>query len=186
MRGVSATLLLSGGIDSVAVLSLLRVDRTLFVDYGQPAAAQERAAARRWSDRFDVQHYEMTISGLRLGEMADESGKPGPRIVQARNAILISCAANLCAPGDVVLIGAHADDARAYPDCRPSFLLALSNALVEPYGVKVEAPLHQGTREQILETLRENHLEFQSCWSCYAPLPNGQQCGACNSCRQPR
>lgn len=44
-----ATVLLSGGIDSAAVLALLKSQgmqvRCLFVDYGQPAAEQELAAS---------------------------------------------------------------------------------------------------------------------------------------------
>lgn len=179
-----STLLLSGGVDSVAVLSSSEPARTVFVDYGQPASAQERAAAKRWADRFDCEHFEFAVTGIQLGEMAAASGVPGPRVVQARNAILVGVAANVTPAGGTVLIGAHLGDAENYPDCRPGFITRMNQAFRDAYDVGVVAPLIALTRHEILDALREKHVEFQSCWSCYAPLPNGQQCGACNSCKQ--
>jgi 7-cyano-7-deazaguanine synthase len=180
------TLLLSGGIDSVAVLSIYDPRRTLFVDYGQLAAPQERSASRRWADRFGTEHFEITISGLALGAMLDRSGVPGPRVVQARNALLISCAANLCESGDEVLIGAQRGDAENYPDCRFGFIEKIGESFARAYGVAVSAPLIDWPRPRIFAALAERHVEFQSCWSCYAPLPNGHPCGQCDSCKQPR
>lgn len=48
------------------------------------------------------------------------------------------------------------------------------------YGVSVRAPLLTTTKVQIVEECRERGI---SGWTCYAPTPNGEQCGECYACQ---
>ena len=173
-------LLLSGGLDSTALLVTGHPDLSVFIDYGQPAAAQERAASSRMADRFDIEWREIVVRGVKLGRMADAPGISGPRFVQARNAFLISLAANICDGPGCVLYGAHLGDAENYPDCREDFVSAMCLAL-GTYGVAVQAPYINKPRSVVLEDLRECGIEFNTLWSCYYPLAN-EPCGKCDSC----
>jgi len=64
---VPVGVLLSGGVDSTAVLSFA-VEQTdkpvssFTIGFGQPGVADERPYARLAADRFKTQHYEMTIT----------------------------------------------------------------------------------------------------------------------------
>lgn len=62
-----ATVLLSGGVDSAACMKFLQLQgfevRTLFIDYGQRAAALERAAARALSENHKCSFEVVTASG---------------------------------------------------------------------------------------------------------------------------
>lgn len=178
-------LLLSGGLDSTALLVTGSPDLALYVDYGQPAAEQERAASRRMAERFDVDWSEVTMRGVRLDRMADAPGARGPRVVPARNALLIAAAANHNDGVGCVLYGAHAGDAEAYRDCRPHFVSAMSLALGEAYGVVVHAPYVNKPREDVIADLRGAGIELGWCWSCYTPVDGGP-CLECDSCRERR
>lgn len=176
--------LLSGGLDSTAAMINTDADRALFVDYGQPATDQEEAAARRICERLGVPLEIVVVVGLRLGSMADPAGERGPRVVQARNAVLCSLAANQLEPGDVIVLGAHAGDAAAYADCRWPFIRDLGNVLTAAYGVRLEAPLLAWTKPEILAFLGREFREYQLCWSCYTPTDDGEPCGTCSSCAE--
>jgi 7-cyano-7-deazaguanine synthase in queuosine biosynthesis len=64
--------LLSGGVDSALVASLLCREgwsvQALWVDYGQPAAAAERAASRAIARQYGLEWYEAAhrCAGLRF------------------------------------------------------------------------------------------------------------------------
>jgi 7-cyano-7-deazaguanine synthase len=180
------TLLLSGGIDSVACLNRFEFARCVHVSYGQPSEREELAAATRWADRYGLPLSHFTVGGLDLGSMLDATGEAGPRVVQARNAVLISLAANVTPRGGSVMIGAHQGDARDYPDCRAAWIAAISDTMKAAYGVTVVAPLIHESRVQILGFLERRHVEFALCWSCYTPKEPGVACGSCGSCTQGR
>jgi len=179
---MSNVLALSGGIDSSAVLATLPIDLAVYVDYGQAAAVQERNAARLMAQKFETPLQETRIEGLDIGSMNDAPGVSGPRVVQARNAIILSICANHAPPGSVVYLGAHKDDSKNYPDCRPEFIGAMTQAFLDAYGVTVRAPFQLMTKRQVRDTLASVLRDFNFCWSCYAPTDTGQPCGACDSC----
>lgn len=179
--GALHTLLLSGGMDSTAILVEHPIDLCVFVAYGQPAQEQEREAATRISDLYGAPLKIVSVSPLALRTMEDETGKPGPRVVPGRNAILLSIAANLTKPVGAVYIGCCLDDLQAYPDCGEPFIQAVSHALSVGYGVRVEAPLLYKTKQQIRQILAKNHRAYLLCWSCYTPV-DGEPCETCNSC----
>lgn len=172
---VSTAVLLSGGVDSAYAGYCVGEHGStvaVFVDYGQPAAAMEAAAAQQLADAFGWSVREVKVVGMPLGQMASGIG---PHIVPARNLWLISIAA---AFAERVWIGCAPQDLAQYADCRPDFLNAMSEALLELRRYVEWSDMPRSGRQAWLA--RRGVLEL--CWSCYGPGP--QPCGKCASCRQ--
>ena len=184
-----SVVLLSGGMDSAFLAyheqAEGRLRACVFVDYGQPAATQEIESAFRVAQKLGVRIFYFEIDGLRLFSMSDEPGKPGPRVIAARNAALCSVGANVAASlgCEWVLIGCVEDDALLYPDCRGDFICAISHAMALACGVQVAAPFLTTTKRELLERASRAGVDLSESWSCYAPKPGGVPCGTCDSCR---
>lgn len=174
----------SGGVDStVLAMRALREKRlysVVFVDFGQPAADQERRAVLGWGDRFGVPVVQLGCP-LR-GSMATGVGVAGARVMPGRNLALIAWAVNYAADNGVseVQFGAISDDAHDYPDCRPEFVRAVGDLCRRAYGVDVRAPLLDSTKPEVIAEAAAFGI-LAGCWSCYEPR-NGVPCDACASC----
>lgn len=173
----SVIVLASGGPDSLTcVLEALErgyVVHALFVDYGQPAASVECSYVQSHADLLGFRLACISLK-IWLDGMADAVGVEGPRIVPARNSILLSLAANHAAKvgASEIWYGACSADT-AYHDCQQEFMDAMSTAL----GVPVRAPMIKISKADILHRVR-----YIKTISCYTPI--GQKaCGQCSSCR---
>src|SRR3954447_9278283 len=96
--GRRAILLLSGGIDSLAVASLCRPSRTLFIDYGQRPALAEGRAAAMLAQRLGLPHEHIVlgldaIGGGLLSDDVPAPGSPSPEWWPYRNQLLVTAAA---------------------------------------------------------------------------------------------
>lgn len=179
--------LLSGGLDSAVLLATWRAQTktAVHVAYDHPARAQElrasEALAQHMRIPLTVVHADLRADALRAGV-----GAAGARVVPGRNAVLIALGANVAASlGCTMLaIGATAEDARGYPDCRPDWIAKMSVAMHDAYGVWVNAPLSACTRAVVREMAAGFKIPTALTWSCYEPTPAGERCGTCNSCRQ--
>lgn len=118
----------------------------------------------------------------------DESGKVST-YVPFRNGLLLSTVAALAQsifPDDTtyIYLGAHADDAagNAYADCSEAFTSAMKLAIdIGTYNkVKVEAPLVNMNKAEVVKTGLDLEVPFKLTWSCY----NGSDkpCGKCGTC----
>ena len=106
--------------------------------------------------------------------------------VSARNIIFLSYAASLAESKGAkrIFIGAHIQDYSGYPDCRPEFLLAMEKVLnlgLKEKGIKIDAPLIDKNKKEIIKLGKELDVPFHLTWSCYkgGKFP----CGRCDSCR---
>ncbi len=167
-------LLLSGGIDSAVVASLLRSQgwlvEALWVDYGQPAAVAERAASRAISDHYGMDWREMTVRGPHV---------PPEGEVPGRNDMFVAVAGT-CVPGLSIAIGVHAGT--PYADCSKRWLDAWRALLdVQHMGtVALLAPLADLHKGQVLALARECGVPLGVTYSCErAQGP----CGQCLSCQ---
>lgn len=167
------TILLSGGMDSALLVKRSPEANLLFVNYGQPHRAQERAAAARVAARAGTPLYVVNVP-LRGG--FEPNGSP---VMPGRNAALLSVAVNWQAMGTVE-IGCCAADAELFPDCRPEWIAAF-NAQIVASGVPVtvEAPLLNTSKAEIRAELGD-WLDLS--WSCYYPT-NNEPCGRCGACK---
>ena len=206
----TAIVLLSGGLDSATVLLLARREgfeiSALTFEYGQRHGI-EVDAARRIAKRFDVGRHIIqpidlrSIGGSALtadiavpkGRAMEEIGAGIPvTYVPARNTIFLSFAlawAEVLEAHDI-FIGVNALDYSGYPDCRGEYLsafeamanLATRGAVEGSLPVKIHSPLVDKTKAEIIALGTGLGVDYGLTRSCYDPDPEGQACGACDSC----
>tara|TARA_R100000231_G_scaffold138679_1_gene117603 strand:+ start:842 stop:1423 length:582 start_codon:yes stop_codon:yes gene_type:complete len=181
-------ILFSGGIDSLAMLTLALQQNIkpilLHIQYDHPAAQKELEAVikiqKKFANSCKLHLHKLAINS---NEMFIGPGVKGPRIVQGRNIMFIALAYNL---GSLYFgrnhfytwIGANKIDQIDYYDCSSNFL-HIANLLFPNMGLY--APLILRDKKEILGmTKKEDQLLS---WSCYQPK-NNYACGTCNSCLQ--
>ena len=199
-----AVVLLSGGLDSATVLAIAINQgyrcHALSFDYGQKHK-RELDCARKQAARA-ASHTVITLppeifstSALTSGSLAipaagSASGIP-PTYVPARNTVFLSLAlamAENTACCDI-FIGANTIDYPGYPDCRPEFIEAfarmanLATRVAEDgMKIKINAPLLQLGKEEIIKTGIRLGVDYGDTISCYQPDGQGRACGKCDSC----
>jgi 7-cyano-7-deazaguanine synthase len=203
----AAAILLSGGLDSMVTAGLAReqgfVLHALTINYGQRHIV-ELQAARAIATRLQVaRHVELSVDLRALGGSAltDNIDVPKDGIgddipvtyVPARNLVFLSLTTAFAEASGArdIFIGVNALDYSGYPDCRPEFIqsfmetanLATRAGVEEGSPFRIHAPLQHMSKADIArETIRLG-LDSALSWSCYDPLPEGDPCGACDSCR---
>ena len=202
-----AVCLLSGGLDSTTSLYFALKEKfnvvALTVSYGQ-LHSKEIEFAKETARTLNVPHHLLSVSMPWKGSALLDSNIPMPVMreesqmaaeipstyVPARNSIFLSLAAS-CAEAvgaEVLFIGANILDYSGYPDCRPEYFEAFERMIklgtkagAEGRKIKIQAPLLQLNKKQIIEMGRSLHVPFEKTWSCY----QGREtpCGDCDSCR---
>jgi 7-cyano-7-deazaguanine synthase len=171
---LSSTVLLSGGLDSATALASLRdhdlTPTTLFIDYGQPARIEERAAAERIAERFGVSHRSVEIDGLPVlgGEI------PG------RNALLVLTAMMATPAPQAIVLGVH--EGTEYWDCSREFIGRMQS-LLNGYAagaVQLLAPFAALSKPAIYVLAKELGVDVSLTYSCERA---GGPCGTCLSCK---
>jgi 7-cyano-7-deazaguanine synthase len=144
---MSELLLLSGGIDSMALAVWRRPTRCLTIDYGQRPARSEIAAAAQLCQVLGLRHeiLQIPIGILGAGVLAGTeavSSSPHPEFWPFRNQLLITVGA-MAAVRDgltTVLIGTVRSD-RRHVDGSPRFIEAMTAILEQQEGsIALEAP----------------------------------------------
>jgi 7-cyano-7-deazaguanine synthase len=179
---------------------------TVSVFYGQKHS-KELQCATNVALHYDLPHYEIDLSGIMkysncallqhstqdikhktYAEQIEEDGKVNT-YVPFRNGLMLSSVAALAQslfPNDEVHIylGAHADDAagEAYADCSPEFSKAMYEAInIGTYKmVKVETPLINMNKSEVVKTGLELNVPYELTWSCYEG--HEKACGTCGTC----
>lgn len=165
---MGSVILLSGGYDSALIAATHECDFALWVDYGQQSRQQEVLAARTLARQLGI---ELRTAHVPLCVNSNRIESP---VVEARNAVLLSLAANMTSDGDTIFIGCNAGDHDLFEDCRHHFLQQIGRVLKR----NVVAPLMYVGKKQILQQLGDLGVD---CWTCYLPL-EGQPCGHCVAC----
>lgn len=201
----NAVVLLSGGMDSAAVVAIAREQgfavHALSVRYGQRHTSELDAAARVAQSLGAVAHKTVhvdlrSIGGSALTDDIDvpEAGGPGIPVtyVPARNTIMLSVAlgwAEVLGANDI-FCGVNAVDYSGYPDCRPEFIEAFeklanlaTKAGVEGAGLRIHAPLLRLSKADIVREGLRLGVDFSQTVSCYRADADGRACGHCDACR---
>ena len=120
------------------------------------------------------------------GSYADENMKS--TVVPFRNGIMLSIAAGIAESEGLkyVMIANHGGDHSIYPDCRPEFVSAMSEATkAGTYpGIEVLAPYTELTKTDIARKGRELGIDYSETWSCYKG--GDLHCGKCGTCVERR
>ena len=205
-----AVVLLSGGLDSAAVLALAQADgfevHALSVDYGQRHRVElERAAAL--AAHANVSHLVVTLDlrGMGGSALTSETAVPKDRsaaemnagipspYVPARNTLLLGLAlgyAETLGALDLFFGANHLDHA-GYPDCRPEFFaafeslanLATKTSTQDGGRFRIRTPLIDMTKAEIIRTGHRLGVNFAGTLSCYDPDTEGTACGRCDACQ---
>lgn len=201
-----AVVLLSGGLDSATVLAMARERGfqayALSVHYGQRHSSELAAAARVASALGACEHRVMGIDLAGIGGSAlTDAGIDVPleptrgipvTYVPARNTLMLALALGWAEvlSAETIFIGVNAVDYSGYPDCRPEFIAAFSEAArlgtrtgVEGRPVRVEAPLMHLTKAAIIREGVRLGVDYALTVSCYQADEAGRACGRCDSCR---
>lgn len=200
-----AVVLLSGGMDSAAVVAMAREQgfavHALSVRYGQRHTSELDAAAAVARALGVVAHKTVNIDLRSIGGSAltddidvPEAGGEGIPVtyVPARNTIMLSVAlgwAEVLGANDI-FCGVNAVDYSGYPDCRPEFIQAFqtltnlaTKAGVEGAGIQVHAPLQFLSKADIVREGVRLGVDFGLTVSCYNADDQGRACGHCDACR---
>ncbi len=201
-----AVVLVSGGLDSATVLAMARAQGyacyALSFDYGQRHNAELEAAGRVARAGGAVEHriVRLDLSAIGGSALTDEAiavpetpeeGIP-VTYVPARNTVFLSVALGWAEVLDAhdIFIGVNAVDYSGYPDCRPAFVEAFerlanlaTKAGVEGDGFRVQAPLIEMTKAEIIRRGVELGVDYAQTVTCYQADAEGRACGRCDACR---
>ncbi|MBC7673384.1 MAG: 7-cyano-7-deazaguanine synthase QueC [Polaromonas sp.] len=205
-----AVLLLSGGLDSTTMLALAVQQgfdvHAMTFRYGQRHSA-EIEAARRVARRYGVTDHVVVDIDLRTfggsaltadidvpKDRTDDAIAHGIPItyVPARNTIFLSFClafAEVLGASDI-FIGVNALDYSGYPDCRSEYVkafeamanLATRGAVEGTTPIRIQTPLLDLTKRQIVELGLSLQVDYAQTLSCYDPSPTGVACGHCDAC----
>lgn len=201
-----AVILVSGGLDSTTVLAIAKSQGyecyTLSFDYGQRHRAELNAAAATSTLMGAAEHKVVkldlgAIGGSALTDTAIDvpqeqvEGIP-VTYVPARNTVFLSIAlgwAEVLGAQDIY-IGVNAVDYSGYPDCRGEYIQAFeqmanlaTKAAVEGRSVRIQTPLLELSKAQIIQQGHGLGVDYRTTVSCYQADAAGKACGLCDSCR---
>ena len=205
-----AVLLLSGGLDSTTMLALAVQQgfdvHAMTFRYGQRHSA-EIEAARRVARRYGVTDHVVVDIDLRTfggsaltadidvpKDRTDDAIGHGIPItyVPARNTIFLSFCmafAEVLGASDI-FIGVNALDYSGYPDCRSEYVkafeamanLATRGAVEGTTPIRIQTPLLDLTKREIVELGLSLGVDYAQTLSCYDPSSEGVACGHCDAC----
>lgn len=206
-----AVVLLSGGLDSATCMGIAR-ERGYSVaavsfDYDQRHRV-ELDAAKQIADHYQVDRHFVFKVGLfhEIGGSAltdqtiavphdrnesDMSADIPVTYVPARNLVFLSYALGVAERVDArtIFVGVNALDYSGYPDCRPEFIASFERtanlavkAAVEGSNFKIESPLVNLGKAEIIQLGAKLKVPYDLTHSCYDPDPLGFACGSCDSC----
>jgi len=198
-----AIVLLSGGMDSAVALYMAGKDHrchALTFDYGQKASRETECARQISSEAgcgLTSMRIELPWKGsavLRGGGDIPSGGISAEGVipatyVPARNMIFLSYAVSFAEArgAEAVFIGAHQLDFSNYPDCRGVFFESFRETVrtgtkkgSEGRPVRIETPVLDKTKKEIVEAGSALGVPFELTWSCYSSME--RPCGECESC----
>ncbi|MDO4159331.1 MAG: 7-cyano-7-deazaguanine synthase QueC [Prevotellaceae bacterium] len=194
-----SVIIVSGGMDSITLLYDMqeRIALGISFDYGSNHNAKEIAFAKLHCERLGIKHIVIKLGfmhdyfkssllegadAIPEGHYASENMKS--TVVPFRNGIMLSIAAGIAESNGMkyVMIANHGGDHTIYPDCRPEFISAMSDATrygTYP-GVEVLAPYTNITKTDIARKGKALGIDYAQTWSCYKG--GDRHCGKCGTC----
>ena len=176
-----------------------RIALGISFDYGSNHNAREIPFAAMHCERLGIKHIVINLgfmhqyfkSSLLEGAEAIPEGNYDEEnmkstVVPFRNGIMLSIAAGVAESNGLkyVMMANHGGDHTIYPDCRPEFVSAMSEAtrLGTYPGIEVLAPYTGITKSDIARHGKALSIDYAETWSCYKG--GEHHCGKCGTCRE--
>jgi len=204
-----AVCLISGGIDS-SVSAYFAKNKNfsiyaLTIRYGQQHKKEITSAKNIASSLNVKEHIILNIDFSKFGGSSltdssidieknrnlNEIGKNIPSTyVPARNTVFLSIALAYAESIDAedIFIGVTSSDYSGYPDCRPEYIKAFQKMVnlatkkgVEKNFIKINTPLINKSKSEIIQLGFNLKVPFDKTWSCYQG--GKKACGRCDSCQ---
>ena len=186
-----SVLIVSGGMDSITMLYEYkeRIALGISFDYGSNHNAREIPFAAMHCERLGIKHIVINLgfmhqyfkSSLLEGAEAIPEGN-----YDEENGIMLSIAAGVAESNGLkyVMMANHGGDHTIYPDCRPEFVSAMSEATRQGTypGIEVLAPYTDITKSDIARHGKALGIDYAETWSCYKG--GEHHCGKCGTCRE--
>lgn len=185
---MKTAVLLSGGMDSIAVACWRRPEAAITIDYGQRPAAAEIRAAAAVAEALGLEHHivRANLSALGSGDMAGSAAlavAPVPEWWPFRNQMLITVAAmkGVTIGVEQLLIGTLRTD-EVHSDGRVAFIDAMDAALrLQEGAMTIEAPAIALTAVELIRTSGAPMELLAWAHSCHVAE---YACGLCRGCRK--
>lgn len=174
-----------------------RIALGISFDYGSNHNAREIPFAAMHCERLGIKHIVINLGFMHQyfkssllegaeaipeGNYDDENMKS--TVVPFRNGIMLSIAAGVAESNGLkyVMMANHGGDHTIYPDCRPEFVSAMSEAtrLGTYPGIEVLAPYTGITKSDIACHGKALGIDYAETWSCYKG--GEHHCGKCGTC----
>ena len=198
-----AVVAVSGGMDSCVTAAIANTKFELafaHINYGQRTEKRELRSFNNIADFYNVNKrlvidftHLSIIGGSSLTDKdiavtkANLSNKGIPSsYVPFRNANILSACASWAEVlhASRIFIGAVYEDSSGYPDCRPTFFSAFEKLIQEGTRpgteIKIETPIINLSKAEIVKKGIELNAPFELTWSCYQN--EDEACGECDSC----
>lgn len=203
MNNELAVVAVSGGLDSCITTALASKSYSLalvHINYGQRTEAKELESFHKIADFFDVDkrlvidfaHFQK-IGGSSLTDRSINVTKANlitneipSSYVPFRNANILSACVSWAEiiNAKAIFIGAVHEDSSGYPDCRPEFFKSFEQTVnlgTKPdTKIKIETPIIDLDKNEIIKLGLELKAPIQLTWSCYSS--ESEACGVCDSC----
>ncbi len=198
---VETVVVLSGGMDSTVLLARQVADNksvaALSFDYGSKHNRRELPLAAQMCRTLHVPHEVAALpfinrlfsssllqSGDAIPEGAYDAQNMKSTVVPFRNGIMMAIAVGYAESlgASRVLLGSHSGDHFIYPDCRPEFNSAFSEAayLGTDGQVRVAFPFARMDKRDIGDLGRRLGVDYTQTWTCYKGAEI--HCGVCGAC----
>lgn len=196
-------LIVSGGMDSITLLYDFkdRIALGVSFSYGSNHNAKEIPFAEYHCKLLGIPHIVIDLAfmpkyfrsslleggdAIPEGHYADDNMKS--TVVPFRNGIMLSIAAGIAESHNLnyVMMANHGGDHAIYPDCRPTFVEAMSKATQEGTypGIQILAPYTDITKADIAMKGKALGIDYTKTWSCYKG--GEHHCGKCGTCVERR
>lgn len=196
-----SVIILSGGLDSVTLLHYCqsRIALAISFNYGSNHNDREIECARYQADLLGIPHLVIPLDFMKrymesslfegaekvpYGNYNDDNMKS--TVVPFRNGIMLSIACGIAESRNLkhVMMANHGGDHSIYPDCRPEFTSAMSEAMkTGTYAaITLIDPFTHLTKSEIAKIGNSLHIDYSKTYSCYC----GEEihCGQCGTCRE--
>lgn len=183
---MKTVLLLSGGMDSVAIAWWKRPDLAITLDYGQKPAEGEIRAASAVAKEIGIEHHivRFDLSSLGSGDLAASKPldlAPVPEWWPFRNQMLLTVAAMKAVSlnANRLLIGCLSTDGR-HADGTAEFIAAMNAIFAVQEGTLiVEAP---AITLAAVELIQESGIPFEVLAWAHSCHKANEACGECRGC----